>query len=137
MASIPSPYKKRWQAYLVRNKTDMASMSSPLCHQHGKHTWSPLLLTWQAYLVRNKTDIESMLSSLYHHDGEQNRSLLWQKWQTYLVSPYRNFRILNFSTPFFQINFSITISKYLKVLFRGKSSDTHRESYRRIAMTSI
>ena len=41
-----------------RNKTDMESMSSPFCHQHGKHTWSPLLLTWQAYLVRYKMDIK-------------------------------------------------------------------------------
>ena len=70
MASIPSPYKKRRQAYLVRNKTDMASMSSPVCHQHGKHTWSPLLLTWQAYLVRNKTDMASMLSP--YHDQNDN-----------------------------------------------------------------
>ena len=44
MAGIPSPFKKRWQAYLVRNKADMASMSSLLCHRHGRHTWYPLLL---------------------------------------------------------------------------------------------
>ena len=30
MASIPSPNEKRWQAYLVRYKTDMASMFGPL-----------------------------------------------------------------------------------------------------------
>ena len=40
--------------------TRYASMSSPFCHQHGKQTWSPLLLTWQAYLVRNKTDMTKM-----------------------------------------------------------------------------
>ena len=70
MASIPSPYQKRWQAYLVRNKTDMASMSSPLCHQHGKHTWSLLLLTWQAYLVPNITDMASMFSPLSYQHGK-------------------------------------------------------------------
>ena len=54
MASIPSPYEKRWQAYLVPNKTDMASMFGPIFYQHGKHTWSLIFLTWQAYLVPKK-----------------------------------------------------------------------------------
>ena len=35
-----SPLLLTWQAYLVRNKTDMASMFSPLYNQYGKHTWS-------------------------------------------------------------------------------------------------
>ena len=51
MESKPSPYKKRWQACLVRNKTDMASMLSPLYHQYGKHTWSLSWPKWQPYLV--------------------------------------------------------------------------------------
>ena len=34
-----------------RNKTDMESMSSPLCHQHGKHTWSLSSPKWQTYLI--------------------------------------------------------------------------------------
>ena len=76
MASMPSPFQKRWQAYLVRNKTDMASMFGPLFHQHGKHTWSLLLLTWQAYLVPNKTNMASMLSPLYHQYGKHTWSLL-------------------------------------------------------------
>ena len=29
-----------WQAYLARNKTDMASTLSPFYHQYGKYTWS-------------------------------------------------------------------------------------------------
>ena len=88
MASIPCPYKKRWQAYLIRNKTDMASMSSPLCHRHDKHTWSPLLLTWQAYLVRYKMDMASMFSPLYNQYGKHTWSLSRPKWQSYLVHPY-------------------------------------------------
>ena len=51
MASIPSPYEKRWQAYLVPNKNDMASMFGPIFYQNGKHTWSLIFLTWQACLV--------------------------------------------------------------------------------------
>ena len=51
MESKPSPYKKRWQACLVRNKTDMASMLSPLYHQYGKHTWSLSWPKWQTYLA--------------------------------------------------------------------------------------
>ena len=51
MASIPSPYEKRWQAYLVPNKNDMASMFGPIFYQHSKHTWSLIFITWQAYPV--------------------------------------------------------------------------------------
>ena len=39
IAGIPSSYQERWQAYLVPNKTDMASMFGSLLYQHDKHTF--------------------------------------------------------------------------------------------------
>ena len=58
---IPSPHQKRWQACLVPNIFDMASMFGPLYYQHGKHTWFQSWLTWQAYLVTNITEMASIM----------------------------------------------------------------------------
>ena len=44
----------------------MASISSPLFHRNGKHTWSLSLLTWQAYLVPFVIDMASILSPPYN-----------------------------------------------------------------------
>ena len=85
MASIPSPYEKRWQAYLVPNKNDMASMFGPIFYQHGKHTWSLIFLTWQAYLVPKKTYMASIPSPLFHLHGKHTWSLLFWIWQACLV----------------------------------------------------
>ena len=99
MASIPSPYEKRWQAYLVPNKTDMASMFGPIFYQHGKHTWSLIFLTWQAYLVPKK--------------------LIWQAYLVHLV-----LNMASMSGP--QHNFSSKHSQstpiYSSVLTKGSIS---------------
>ena len=50
-----SPLLLTWQAYLVRNKSDMASMFSPLYNQYGKHIWSLSWSKWQPYLVHPYT----------------------------------------------------------------------------------
>ena len=75
MASIPSPYEKRWQAYLVPNKNDMASMFGPIFYQHGKHTWSLIFLTWQAYLVPKKTYMASMSGPEHNFSSKHSQSI--------------------------------------------------------------
>ena len=62
MAGIPGPDEKKLQAYLIPNKTEMASMFG---YQHSKHTWSLLLLTWQAYLVPFVIEMASILGPPY------------------------------------------------------------------------
>ena len=67
VVGIPSPNQKSWQAYLVPNLTDVASMHSPLCYHYCKYTWSPWLLVWHANLVPIIQDVASIPSPYNIH----------------------------------------------------------------------
>ena len=74
MATIPSPYEKRWQAYLVPNKTDMAIMFGLIFYEYGKHTWSLIFLTWQAYLVHLVLNMASMSGPQHNFSSKHSQS---------------------------------------------------------------